>query len=215
VAEILEASCECPEKDVVERAVSIVRRGGIVVAPTDTLYGIIADPFNPKAVGRVFRLKRRGWGKPLPLLLGESHHALLLVKPGKLFWRLAMRFWPGPLTIVEDPAPALPPHLAEWGPMGIRLPACPLTREIARRTGGVLVGTSANISGRESPVTVYESYSQLGDAVDLYIDAGPTRRARPSSVVSIAGGRVEILREGVVGREEILGALEGLLDEES
>ncbi|MCE4628333.1 MAG: threonylcarbamoyl-AMP synthase [Desulfurococcales archaeon] len=204
---ILEADCYCPDRRVVEEAVRTIRAGGIVVAPTDTLYGLLADPFNPRAVERVYRVKKRSRDKPLPILLGESHHAILLVRPSSIFWRLALRFWPGPVTIVEEARPGLPSHLERWGPMGVRLPDCPLTREIIRRSGGALIGTSANISGGKGPVTVYDANEQLGDLVDLYIDAGPTRLGRPSTVVSVVGGSVEVLREGAVRREQIVGAL--------
>ncbi len=201
---IVEGDCYCINLELARRAAGIIRQGGVVVAPTDTLYGLIADPFNPVAVSKVYRIKKRPYGKPLPLLIAESHHAYKVVSPSPRFWELALRHWPGPLTIVEEPAPGLPDHLAAWGPIGIRLPDCPLLRYIARLVGGVVIGTSANLSGRDPPVTVYEAYSQLGDQVDLYIDAGPTRIGEPSTVVSIVDGVLEIYREGAIRESELL-----------
>jgi len=206
MGEVLEADCRCPQEEVVERAAEVIRRGGLVVAPTDTVYGILADPFNPDAVGRVYRVKGRDPGKPLPLLLAESHHALHVVRASENFWRLALRFWPGPLTIVEEPGEGVPPHLAEWGMIGVRLPDCPLVREIARRVGGVVVGTSANKSGREAPATVYDASAQLGDSIDLYIDGGPTIHKKSSTVV-VLGEKPQILREGALPGAEVLSLL--------
>lgn len=201
---MVEANCYCPSTDVVDLAVDALKENGVIVAPTDTVYGLLADPFNPKAVERVYRVKRRDPGKPLPLLLGETHHALLLVEPSPIFWRLAMAFWPGPLTIVEKPSPNLPSHLKPWGNIGVRLPKCPLVREIARRMRGVLIGTSANKSGHAPPRTAYDASVQLGDVVDLYIDAGPTPLGAPSTVVDIAMGKPVVLREGPVSAGEVM-----------
>ncbi len=206
MARILESNCLCPSLKVVEAAVKVIRAGGVVVAPTDTLYGILADPFNPDAVRKVFSIKRRSPDKPLPLLLAETHYLFKVVKPNPLLWRLAQRFWPGGLTIVAEPADNLPEHMAKWGAIGVRLPDCYLTRLIARYSGGIVVGTSANLSGRENPNTVYIAYSQLGEAVDLYIDGGPTMKGDPSTVVSVVGGELELVREGVVGWREIVEA---------
>ncbi len=205
---IVEGDCFCPSPKLVDDASKIVASGGLVVAPTDTLYGIIADPFNEKAYRRVYKVKGRSFGKPLPLLLGESHHATILVQVDSLFWRLARAFWPGPLTIVAPAAPGVPDYLAPEGKVGVRLPDCPLVRLIARRVGGAVTGTSANKSGRENPVTVYNASEQLGDAVDLYIDGGPTLLGKPSTVVEIVEGKVEVLREGAIPAsriKEVLG----------
>ena len=203
MTDVVEVDCRCPRREAVELAANVIKRGGLVVAPTDTVYGILADPFNPEAVTRVYRVKGRDPGKPLPLLLGESHHALRVVTPSDAFWRLAERFWPGPLTIVEEPATGLPSHLASWGRIGVRLPDCPLVREIARLVGGVLVGTSANKSGRESPSTVYDAGAQLGNNVDLYLDGGPTLYKKSSTVV-VLGEQPVVLREGALPSEEVL-----------
>ena len=211
MSRVVEVDCWCPIRhmDIIKEAADIIKSGGLVVAPTDTLYGILADPFNPEAVERVYRVKGRPRGKPLPLLLAESHHALKVVEPGEAFWRLANEHWPGPLTIIEKAREGLPKHLAAWGPIGVRLPNCPITREIARRVGGVVVGTSANKSGRESPNTVYIAYTQLGDSVDLYIDGGPSPLGRPSTVVSAREGRIEVVREGALPAGKILGTSTG------
>ena len=202
---IVEVDCWCPygSGEAVREALSVLKSGGVIVAPTDTLYGIIADASNPKAVLRVYKAKKRPRDKPLPLLLGESHQALLLVRPVGPFWELAQEFWPGPLTIVAPPSPRAPRHLAEWPGIGVRLPDCPLIRFLARKLRGPLTGTSANLSGRESPNTAYEAYSQLGDSVDLYLDGGPTKHGAPSTVVRVREEGVEVLREGAIPAREV------------
>ena len=200
---ILEADCTCPDEKIVREAATVIKKGGLVVAATDTLYGILADPFNPSAVARVYDAKGRPPHKPLPLLLGESHHALLLVRPPRVFWKLAIKFWPGPLTIVAPASPNAPSHLREWERIGVRLPDAPLVRRIALRVGGVLTGTSANKSSRESPRTVFESSSQLGDLVDLYIDCGPTLIGSPSTVVDVSEEKPILFREGAIPWEKI------------
>jgi len=211
MARIIEADCFCPGHEVVEEAARVVSRGGIVVGPTDTLYGVFADPFNEAGYRRVFRVKGREESKPLPILLAESHHATRLIVADERFWALARAFWPGPLTIAAPAAPGVPEYLAPKGMVGVRLPDCPLARAIARAVGGAVTGTSANKSGRAGPVTVYDAVEQLGDEVDLYIDAGPAPLAKPSTVVELPpGGGYRVLRVGAVSEEEIRGALEGL-----
>ncbi len=206
---LVEANCLCPDSAVLDEVRRVFRDGGVVVGPTDTLYGIMAPALNEEAVARVFRVKGRRPDKPLPLLLAESHHVLLVGEPDERFWRLALRFWPGPLTIVVRARPGVPGSLAPQGYVGVRLPNCPLAREIARIAGGVVTGTSANKSGRESPRTVYDASAQLGDSVDLYIDGGPALLGKPSTVVFLGDEGVEILREGAVPAEKVMEALRG------
>jgi len=208
---VVESDCSCPHREVVEEAASVIARGGLVVGPTDTLYGVLADPFNKAAYKRVFKAKGREESKPLPLLLAESHHATRVVEADERFWALARAFWPGPLTIAAPAAPNAPEYLAPRGLVGVRLPDCPLTRAIARAAGGIVTGTSANKSGRPGPVTVYDAIEQLGEEVDLYIDAGPAPLAKPSTVVELPrGGGYRVLRIGAVAEEEIRRVLEGL-----
>ena len=207
--EVVETDFRCPSEEAVEKAVEVIKSGGVVVIPTDTVYGIAADPFNEDALERVFRVKERSLDSPVPLLLGESHHYALLARGAEALVRLALRFWPGPLTVVLEPLPDAPRLFRRWGQVGVRLPACPICREIARRVGGIITGTSANISGRESPRTAQQAMFQLGNRVDLYIDAGPTPLGRSSTVVDVRGGEPRLVREGPIPFEDILEALKG------
>ena len=203
-----ETSYECPSHEVLAKAASIVRRGGLVVFPTDTLYGLGANPFSRDAVSRVYNIKGRSPRKPLPILLAESHHATMLVDAGKKFWALARLFWPGPLTIVAPPAPDAPEWLAGPEGIGVRLPDSPIARGLARLVGGAIVGTSANKSGMEPPRTAQEAMFMLGSTVEAYIDAGLTPLGKPSTVVRLLpDGRVSLIREGAIPGSKIEEAL--------
>ena len=204
MSKVVQADSSCPNIDVIEEAVRVLRKGGLIVMPTDTVYGLIADPFNEDSVLQVYKVKERSPDKPLPILLAEAHHALMFIEPNEWFWKLALRHWPGPLTIVSPPKRDLPRHLRRWEGIGVRLPDCILCRIIAKRIGGAVIGTSANISGAESPRTVSQAMSMLGDQVDLYIDGGPTILGVPSTVVDVRSDPPTIVREGYIRMEHIL-----------
>jgi len=203
MSRVLTIDPSCPSIDAVREATRILKEGGLVVLPTDTVYGLAADPFNEDAVKRVYEVKERSSSKPLPILLGEAHHALRLVKPNNLFWSLALDHWPGPLTLVADPREDLPPHLKRWEGIGVRLPDCHVCRAIAKRLGGALIGTSANLSGMEAPRTAAQAMSMLGDQVDLYLDGGPTLLGASSTVVDTRQGQPRVIREGYIRREAL------------
>ncbi|MDP8003156.1 MAG: L-threonylcarbamoyladenylate synthase [Caldisphaera sp.] len=199
----VKVNVDCPERDVIKEAAETIKKGGLVVIPTDTVYGLAGDPFNEDAIKKVYEVKGREEGKPLPILIGESHHSFLLVNPSKIFWKLAQRFWPGSLTIVEKISENAPNHLLQWGSIGVRLPNCYFCRLLANDVGGAIIGTSANISHMSSPKNVREAYEMLRDKVDLYIDGGEARIGVSSTVVSIINGKIKILRKGAIKEEEI------------
>ncbi len=207
MVEVLETSYWCPSRHVIDAVVEVISRGGVVVIPTDTVYGLAADPFNEAALEKVFRVKERSRDAPVPLLAGESHHVLLVAEEDPRLWKLALKFWPGPLTVVLKPRDDAPRAFKAWGQVGVRVPNCPLCREVARRVGGLIVGTSANISGRESPVTAQEAMFQLGERVDLYVDAGPALLGKASTVVDIRGVRPRLVREGPIPWGKVKEAL--------
>ncbi|MEB2836608.1 MAG: L-threonylcarbamoyladenylate synthase [Desulfurococcales archaeon] len=202
---------KCPDPEILREAASILRSGGLVVYPTDTLYGLGADPHNAGAVRRVYEVKERGRDKPLPIILAEAHYAIDYVVPSPLFWMIARLFWPGPLTIVAPASPRAPRYLASSdGMIGVRLPDSRVARELARLTGGAIIGTSANKSGMTPPVTAQEAMAMLGDSVDLYIDGGPTPLGRPSTVIWVVGDEYHVLREGSLPSARIEEAVRDL-----
>jgi len=197
-ARVVSVDPRCPDMSVISEALDILRAGGLVVYPTDTLYGLGANPFSEEAVDKVYQVKERGKDKPLPLLLAESHHAVRLAFMTETAWLLAQKYWPGPLTLVLKARGSAPPHIVWKGLIGLRLPDSPIARLLARGLGGAIIGTSANKSGMPPARTVQEAMSMLGEQVDLYIDGGPTPLSRPSTVVLIEDGRVKVLREGAI-----------------
>lgn len=184
----------------VDMAVASLRRGGVVAYPTDTLYGLGAHGLNDGAVREVFRIKGRQDGSPMPLLLGEVSDILrVAVDVAPLVWVLARRFWPGPLTLIVPKGPAVPEAVTAGGEtVAVRIPDHPVPREIARRLGAPITGTSANISGAAGATTAEAVWATVGEQVDLVIDCGPCPEGVGSTVLDVTGALPRILRSGPV-----------------
>jgi len=188
----------------VEEAVRILRRGGLVCYPTDTVYGIGAAAGDDDAVRRLFGVKGRPPDKALPLLLADASDAARVAEVTSLVRALADRFWPGALTIVMRKAPSYRSlALAGGETVALRVPNHDLVRALVRALGEPLTGTSANRAGAPPPVSAAEVASQVGETVDLIIDGGPSRARVESTVIDITQDVPEVLREGPVSREEI------------
>ena len=189
----------------VERGISILRRGGIVAFPTDTVYGLGASIRLPRAVERVYEVKRRPRDMALPVLLADASQLPEVAESiPAVAWRLIHRFLPGALTIVLPKAKSVPDIVAAGGTtIAIRIPNHPITLALIRGLGAGLVGTSANVSGQPSPLTASEALCQLGDEVDLIIDGGPCPGGRESTVVDVTTERPVVLRQGAVSIEEL------------
>lgn len=189
----------------VEQAVQLLRRGGIVAFPTETVYGLGADARNLDAVQRVFHVKGRPPTNPVIVHVADVDVA----KRFAADWphvasSLAQRFWPGPLTLVLPKVDAIVPAVtAGKKTVGLRAPDHPLTLELLRRFGGPLIGPSANRSSRISPTTAQHVQDELGTAVDLILDGGPCRIGIESTVLDLTGDRPMILRPGAISREQI------------
>lgn len=187
----------------IRRAAEAVRRGRVAAIPTDTVYGLAADPFNARAVASVFRLKRRPETLPL-LLLIDSPAQLegVVAERPELFERLAAAFWPGPLTMILPAADRVPETVtAGTGTIAVRRPAAEIPRRIARLAGPI-TGTSANRSGRPAALTAEEAKRQLGRRVGveeepLIIDGGRATTLRPSTIVDLTEAP-RIVRHGAV-----------------
>jgi L-threonylcarbamoyladenylate synthase len=186
--------------DSIGKAARVVRHGGMVVYPTDTVYGLGCDPFNEAAVKRLFEAKGRE-SKPIPVLCSSIDKAKELVKLSPTGMDLAEKHWPGALTIVAPIARSVPPQLTRGGGnLGVRVPAHPGAIELIVACGGRLTGTSANLSGRPSARTAAEAIDQLGNSVDIVLDGGRLQGAE-STVVQVIGTEVTLLRTGPVGVE--------------
>jgi len=191
-------------KEQINKGIQILKRGGVIAFPTDTVYGLGADAFNPKAVERIYEIKKRPRHLPLPLLIDDVEQlAVLAAKPlPEIALFLARRFWPGGLTLVVPKSAHLPGYLGNTN-IAVRVPAHSICLALIRAINNPLIGTSANISDKSSVVTAGEVRQQLGNEVDLIIDGGRCPGGGESTVVDVTGGGAVILRHGIIPEEEI------------
>ncbi|MDE3094553.1 MAG: threonylcarbamoyl-AMP synthase [Chloroflexota bacterium] len=200
------------QNDAYRRALDVLREGGVVALPTDTVYGLVAVATDDAAVQHVLDIKRRPAGESLPLFVASLEQAELiaaLTPPARV---LAARFWPGALTIVLRRRPEFRTLAAAGDTVGVRVPADPVLRELAAQLGP-LTGTSANRSGHPEARTAAEVRAQLGDDADLVVDAPLPASGVPSTVVDCTDERtVRVLREGAVRRADIALVLAGVAE---
>jgi L-threonylcarbamoyladenylate synthase len=192
-------------QDQIQTAVDLLRRGGVVAIPTDTLYGLAADPLDEGAVRRIFRLKGRPAGNPIPLLLSdpEEVHRWAARIPESAR-RLTDRLWPGPLTLVLRRSDEVPDLVTGGGDtVGLRVPDHTVPRSISRLLGAPLTGTSANRTGSPGLSTAHAVRCELSGEVDFVVDGVSGQDGRPSTVVDLSGDRPRILRRGAVSAAEI------------
>ncbi|MFH9223665.1 L-threonylcarbamoyladenylate synthase [Streptomyces lydicus] len=185
-------------------AASAVRRGELVVLPTDTVYGIGADAFSAEAVGDLLEAKGRGRGMPSPVLVGSPNTLHGLVTDfSEQAWELVDAFWPGALTLVAKHQPSLTWDLGETrGTVAVRMPLHPVAIELLTEFGPMAV-SSANLTGHPSPQDCDAAQEMLGDSASVYLDGGPTPAAVPSSIVDVTGKIPVLLREGALSAEEL------------
>lgn len=183
-----------------KQATEILKAGGIVAFPTDTVYGLGADIYNVKAIERIFEVKQRPKSIALPVLLGEIEQINEVAASVTEIAHIYMRqFWPGGLTLVLPKASWIPRIItANSDKVAVRLPNHEITRALINRLGSPIVGTSANISGRSTPVMAEEVIQQLGSKVDFVIYAGRSPGGVESTVVDINDEKPIILREGII-----------------
>ncbi len=185
-------------------ASQIVKEGGLVVYPTDTVYGLGCNPFNVKAVDRIFKVKG-GTRKPLPILASNIEHVEKIAFLSPKAKKIASLFWPGPLTMVVSKKAVLP-EAVTFGvnSVGVRIPNHNLLLQLITLSNGLLVGTSANKTGNEPSRTAQEAFDQLGEDVNLILDGGPATLGDPSTVTDLTSERPRIIREGPISFKEIL-----------
>jgi L-threonylcarbamoyladenylate synthase len=204
--EVFQASSE----STLHRAVLVLEAGGLVAFPTDTVYGVAASPWDVDAVARLYVAKQRPRRLPIPLLLSDADqlHRVATLSPACV--PLTERFWPGGLTLVLPKTEIVPDVVSSGPTVAVRVPDLPLARDLIREAGGVLAVTSANISGRPSPVTAAEVEGQLGGRIDLIIDGGLCPGGVPSSLLDCTVSPPALLRRGAIS-EESLRAVVGLI----
>ena len=193
--------------EAIPQALDILRAGGLVAFPTDTVYGVGALAFDGKAVESIYSAKDRPVEKAIPVLISDLKD---LDKVGtdipEAAHKLAARFWPGPLTILVPKRSDLPVAVSTTDTVGVRVPDHEVARALLRAAGPLAV-TSANISGGQSPVTAQEVYEQLGGRIAFILDGGKTPGGVPSTLVDCTRPKLSVLRDGPITLEELLSTL--------
>jgi L-threonylcarbamoyladenylate synthase len=209
-AEVLKVDAQKPDTASLRYAAHLLRRGSVIAIPTDTVYGLAADPFNLAAVDEIFRVKGRPEQRALPILINTLEQAKMLTR-GSLpenFLRLAKAFWPGGLTLVVDASRGVPLKVtANTGRIAVRWPRSPIVERLIDEFESPLTGTSANISGHPSCASGDDVFLQLGERVPLVLDAGEIGVALASTIVELDGDAWRVGREGVIPASEIAAAL--------
>ncbi|HEV2491420.1 MAG TPA: L-threonylcarbamoyladenylate synthase [Candidatus Acidoferrales bacterium] len=210
-AEVLKVSATAPEPHAIQYAASFIKRGRVVAIPTDTYYGLSADPFNLAAIERVFQIKGRAETKALPILVSSIEQGTTLARDlPNSFLELAHRFWPGALTIVVEATHRLPLKVTgNSGRVALRWPNSAVASALIDAVGGPITGTSANLSGFPSCTNAAQLAKQLGDRLPLILDGGETGATLASTIVALRGTEWSIIREGAVAEGEIRKAIEG------
>lgn len=192
----------------IKEAAEIIKNGGLVIYPTETVYGLAADAFNRIAILKVFGAKRRPLDNPLSVAVKDLEQADELSYTNRYARKLAKAFLPGPLTIILKKKALLPKELtAGLDKIGIRIPDHPVALRLIELAGPI-TATSANISDQPAPKTAKGAKKQLGERVNFVLDAGKCKIGQPSTVVDLSvDGEFKILREGSISKEQIEGIL--------
>ncbi|MGH9528470.1 MAG: L-threonylcarbamoyladenylate synthase [Terriglobales bacterium] len=206
-AEIVKINSETPEASLVRYAADQIRAGEVLGMPTDTFYGLAADPFNLRAVDRVYEIKSRSRHKPLSLLIESVEQAEELAKPlPEEFHALARKFWPGPLTIIVRAASRLPLKVtANTGNVALRVPSSAIPLAVVQAARIAITATSANLSGESECTTALAVRDQLQDRISIIVDGGPSPREVSSTIIDLTDeeARWKIMREGAIPAQEI------------
>jgi len=204
LTQVFDCSIEDERTSGIEAAAAVLRRGELAVLPTDTVYGVAADAFNPGAVDALLAAKGRGRDMPVPVLVAnpEMLTALVGTLPDSVATMTAA-LWPGALTVVVRHTPHLSWDLGETrGTVAVRMPDDPIALALIERTGPLAV-SSANRSGHPPATTMLDARLQLGAAVAVYLDGGPRSSATPSSIVDATGDGLRLLRDGAIPFERL------------
>ena len=196
------------QTNALEKAAAVLEQGAVIGVPTDTVYGLVCLYNDAAAIDRLFAAKERPSQKALPVLLGDAEQASAVVRSARQTAAQALieRYWPGPLTLVLPARSHLPPALTAGGDtVGVRLPAHPFLRALARRVGP-LASSSANRSGQPPCATPAAVLAQLNGRIPLLIDAGPAPLAQASTVLDLSAPQPVLLREGPIGPQELAAA---------
>ena len=204
----LVTSADEPDVEAIARAAAVIRRGGVVAYPTDTLYGLAADPTSPLAVSRLFALKGRPASSAIPLIAADEFQvASWAGQLSETAHALARQWWPGPLSLVLPALPGLCEQLLAGGDsVAVRVPAHPVAVALARAVGRPITATSANPSGAP-PTARPDELVALLPGLDAVLDAGPAPGGPPSTIVDVTTGVARLVRAGAVPWDRVLESL--------
>lgn len=194
-----------PHRDAVQEAAKLIRAGAVVAIPTDTLYGLAANPFSAAAIQRVFDAKGRDADRPLPLIAADVPQiAAHLGGLSQAAGRLAGRFWPGPLTMLIAAPESLAAQVsAGTGRVGVRVPDDPVARAVCRAVGHPITATSANISDEPATSDPDVVEDTLGERIELLIDGGKTAGGPPSTIIDVTVDPPALVRAGAISWEQV------------
>ena len=206
-AEIIKINCDRPENSLIRYVADQIRAGEVLGMPTDTFYGLAADPFNLRAVDRVYDIKSRSRHKPLSLLIEGVDQAEDLAQPlPDEFYALARRFWPGPLTIIVKASSRLPLKVtANTGNVALRVPASAIPLAVVQAAQIPITATSANLSGAAECTSAEAVRDQLQNRISIIVDGGASPREVASTIVDLTDeeARWRVMREGAIPSQEI------------
>lgn len=203
--EVVRVDAMAPASETIARAAAVIRAGGLVAMPTETVYGLAGNALEPASIARIYAAKGRPAHNPLIAHVADAAQAQTLAAEWPEMARaLAARFWPGPLTLVVRRKALVPTELtAGLDTFGVRVPDHPVALALIRAAGVPLAAPSANRFTEVSPVTAAQVARGLGAAVDMILDAGHTRVGIESTVVDVSGGRPVLLRPGMIAQETL------------
>jgi L-threonylcarbamoyladenylate synthase len=193
------------DPEAIKLAVRIIKAGGVIAFPTDTVYGIGADLWSEKAIDRLYQVKGRSYDKAIPILIGEQSQLNLVVDHTALnpqASQLMKAFWPGAMTLILPKHESVPDRLSAYPTVGVRMPDHSLLLQLLMKTGPLAV-TSANRSGQPDSFTAQQVENGLSGRIELILDGGTTPGAAPSTVVDCSTGELNLLRVGEITREMI------------
>jgi L-threonylcarbamoyladenylate synthase len=193
--------------EAITRAVTVLKNGGLVAIPTDTVYGVAAQVHDSQAIERIYRVKERSENKAIAVLIGEmAQLSSVAGSQTQIARRLAEAFWPGGLTLVLPRHAGLPENLSPRPTIGVRMPDHSFTRRLLTLTGP-LATSSANLSGGPNPRNAQEVLAQLDGRIELVLDGGDAPGGVPSTVVDCTGDKIIILRQGAIAPEQLAKVL--------
>lgn len=209
--QLLQVDAQNPQSEVIEKTSRVLQLGGLVVYPTETLYGLGANIMDLSAIQRVFEVKGRFLNKPISIMFRDIGHAERYAQFTKAARKLAELFLPGPLTIIL-PAKISLGEMFGGEKIAVRVSNHKVVQAIMSKVKFPITATSANISGKADPICAQDSIDQIGEKVDLVLDSGKCEHSMPSTVVDLSEGKIVIVREGVIPKSRIINFEETLRD---